>query len=225
MLRALVAALVLANVLFFAWARGAFAPAWPGPGSGEREPGRLAAQLNPERVLVLPASAASAAISAAHEAAVACLEAGPLGDADIAVAESALAAVHLPDGHWLRDATPVPPLWLVYAAHGADATVARARAQELSRLQIAVEPLDAPPELAGSLLLSRHATREAAEAALAALPLVKPLRYLRVASLPAPPVRLWLRVPKATSEQQDKLKALPAELLAGGFKACKPRAG
>jgi hypothetical protein len=225
MLRALVIALVLANVLFFAWARGAFAPAWPGPGSGEREPGRLAAQLNPERVVVLAASAASAAISAAREAAVVCLEAGPLGEADMAVAESALAAAHLPDGSWLRDAAPLPPLWLLYAARSADPAVTRARAQELERLQIAVQPLEAPSDLAGALVLSRHATREAAEAALAALPVAKPLRYLRVVSLPAPPAQTWLRVPKASSEQQDKLKALPPELLAGGFKACKPRAG
>jgi hypothetical protein len=103
--------------------------------------------------------------------------------------------------------------------------VAQARALELERLQVVVEPLNAPPELAGGLMLSRHATREAAEAALAALPLAKPLRYLRVAGLPAPPARLWLRVPKASSEQQDKLKALPAELLGGGFKPCQPRAG
>jgi hypothetical protein len=34
-----------------------------------------------------------------------------------------------------------------------------------------------------------------------------------------------LRVPKADAEQQDKLKALPPELLAGGFKGCRPRAG
>jgi hypothetical protein len=133
--------------------------------------------------------------------------------------------VHLPDGHWVRDAAPVPPLWLVYAARSADPVVTRARAQELERLQIAVQPLESPSDLAGALVLSRHATREAAEAALAALPLAKPLRYLRVVSLPAPPAVLWLRVPKADPEQQARLRALPAELLAGGFKTCKPRAG
>jgi hypothetical protein len=226
MLRALVAALVLANVLFFAWARGWLEPVWPAPHSGEREPARLAAQLNPERVVVLPASAASVAITAAREAALVCLEAGPLGEADIAVAESALAAAHLPDGRWLREAEPLPPLWLVYAARSADASVTRARAQELERLKISVAPLDAPPELAGGLLLSRHATREAAEAALAAaaaLAEARPLRFLRVASLPAPPAQLWLRVPKASSAQQDQLRALPPALLAGGFKACKAR--
>jgi hypothetical protein len=228
MLRALVAALVLANVLFFAWARGWLEPVWPAPHSGEREPARLAAQLHPERVVVLPASAASVAITAAREAALACLEAGPIGEADIAVAESALAAAHLADGQWLREAAPLPPLWLVYAARSADASLTQARAQLLERLKISVTPLEAPPELAGGLLLSRHATREAAEAALATVAAgiaateTRPLRYLRVASLPAPPAQFWLRVPRAGSVQQDQLKALPPALLAGGFKACRP---
>jgi hypothetical protein len=237
MLRGVVIALLLANALFFGWARGWFAPALPAPHSGEREPERLAAQLHPERVLVLPAQAASAAVAAARAAAIACLEAGPLGEADIAAAEAAVAALHLPEGSAQREAAAPPPLWLLYAARGADAAATRARAAELGKLQLTVEPLEAPAELAGGLLLSRHATRAEAEAALAAVNAThaasaaqagKPalsLRYLRVASLPAPPARLWLRVPKADAEQQDKLKALPPGPLAGGFKACTPHTG
>ncbi len=222
MLRTLVAALLLANVLFFGWSRGWLAPALPPPHSGEREPERLAAQLNPERVLVLPAPAASAAISAARAAAIACLEAGPLGDADIAAAEAAVAAVKLPEGSVLRDAAPLPPLWWVYAARATDAAVMKARTEELTRLQIAFEAADQPADLAGGLVLSRHATRAEAEAALAAVA-AKPPRFLRVVNLPAPPAQLWLRVAKADAAQQDKLKALPPEPLAGGFKACTPR--
>jgi len=225
MLRVLLIVLVLANALFFVWSRGGLAPALPAPHSSEREPERLAAQLNPERITVLPASAASAAISAARAAALVCLEAGPLGDADIAAAEAAVAALRLPEGSWQRDAAPLPPLWLVYAGRGADAAVMRARTQELTRLQIAFERLEAPADLAGGVVLSRHATRAEADAALAAAAATasKALRFLRVVSLPAPPARLWLRVPKAYPEQQDKLMALPPELVAGGFKACAPR--
>jgi hypothetical protein len=221
MLRALVAALLLANLLFFGWARGIFAPALPGPHSGEREPERLAAQFNPERVLVLPAPAASAAISAARAAAFACLEAGPLGEADLVAAEAALAALKLPEGTVLRDAAPLPPLWWVYATRPPDAAAMKARREELARLQIAFEAVDAPADLAGGWLLSRHATRAEAEAALAAIA-AKPPRFLRVVGLPTPPAQLWLRVAKADTPLQDKLKALPAEPLAGGFKACTP---
>jgi hypothetical protein len=66
MLRALLAVLLLANALYFGWARGWFAPTWPAPGAGEREPARLAAQVAPERVSVLSPAAASAALLAAR---------------------------------------------------------------------------------------------------------------------------------------------------------------
>lgn len=66
MLRALLAALLLANLLFLGWTRGWFAPAWPTPGDSEREPARLAAQVAPERVTVLAPAAASAALAAAE---------------------------------------------------------------------------------------------------------------------------------------------------------------
>jgi hypothetical protein len=222
MLRALAVALLLANLLVLGWTRGWFAPGLPAPHSTEREPERLAAQLNAERVVVLPAPAASAAISAARAAAIACLEAGPLGEADIAAAEAALAPAKLPEGAVQRDAAPLPPLWWVYAARAADAAVMAARTEELARLKLAFEPVDAPADLAGGLLLSRHATRAEAEAALAAIA-AQPRRFLRVVNPPTPPARLWLRVAQADAAQQDRLKALPPEPLAGGFKACQPR--
>ena len=66
MLRALLALLLLANLLFFGWANAWFGPAFPAPGSGQREPARLAAQVAPERVTVLAPAAASAALAAAE---------------------------------------------------------------------------------------------------------------------------------------------------------------
>ena len=65
MLRALLALLLLANLLFFGWANAWFAPAFPPPGAAEREPARLAVQVAPERVTVLAPAAASAALAAA----------------------------------------------------------------------------------------------------------------------------------------------------------------
>ena len=86
MLRGLVLALLLANALFFVWTRGGFAgvagiPA-PNPVEADREPQRLAAQLRPEIIQLLPASAASAAsassaASAASPASVATAEPVP----------------------------------------------------------------------------------------------------------------------------------------------------
>jgi hypothetical protein len=100
--------LLLANALFFGWARGWFAPDWPPPRQGEREPERLAAQVRPELITVLPAAAASAAVQAARAAAEVCLEAGPFDAEGLAAAEAALALAGLPQDQWERRREPPP---------------------------------------------------------------------------------------------------------------------
>lgn len=102
MLRALLALLLLANGLYFGWARGWFAPTWPAPGAGEREPARLAAQVAPERVTVLSATAASAALLASQNK-PACLPPDAV-DGTQAAASSPLPAASQADG--LRPCEP-----------------------------------------------------------------------------------------------------------------------
>jgi hypothetical protein len=221
MLRSLVLVLLLANLLFFGWARGWFGPGWPPPRHGEREPERLAAQVHPAAVTVLPPKAASAAVTAARAAAVVCLESGPYPEAGIAEAEAALAPAQAPSGAWAREEVTPPPEWLVYAGRYADAAVRRARLAELRKLKPEIELLDAPAALAPGLVLSRQPSRAAAEAALAALGNPPP-RGLRVVQLPALPPQYWLRVERAESELADRLKALPASAPGTGFKPCAP---
>ncbi len=220
MLRALVALVLLANVVFYGWVQGWFAPGFAPPRQGDHEPDRIAAQLHADAVTVLPPVAASAAVTAARAAAVACLQAGPFVEADIAAAESALAAAQLPAGTWSREPVLPPPRWLVYAGRLADPAARRAREAELTRLSLAYEEIDAPADLAPGLVLSRHASRAGAEAALAALAASAPLRGLRVVGLPASPAQTWLRVARADADQQARLLALPGAALAGGFKPC-----
>lgn len=231
MLRAAVAILLVANLVFFAWSRGWFAPALPGPQQAEHEPQRLAAQYRPEAVTVLPPTAASAAVSAARDAAAVCLEAGPFSSApdsaEAVAAEAVLAQAQLPAGSWLRLPAAPPALWLLFAGRWPDTTARGARVEELRKRGLDFELIEAPPEMAPGLVLSRHADRAAAEAALSALvapAASQPLRNLRVVQLPAPAApRHWLRVPRASVEQQARLASLPAAALAalaGGFKAC-----
>jgi len=228
MLRSVLVVLVLANVLFFCWARGWLAPVAPPPRHGEREPERLAAQLHPETVTVLAPKAANDAVNAARAAAAACLEAGPLPDSELAAAEAALVPAQLPPGTWLREAVPAPLPWLVLTARVSDAAVRTAREAELRALGL--QPQEAPADLAPAFVLSRHATRAEAETALgavsaaaagsAASAAAQALRGSRVVVVPVPPPQHLLRVPRADADMQARLQSLPAGTLAGGFKPC-----
>jgi hypothetical protein len=225
MLRAVAALLMLGNLLFFGWTHAWFAPHWLPPRHAEREPERLAAQVRPEAVTVLPPRAASAALSAARAAALQCLEAGPMGEPEIAAAEAVLTAAQLPPGRWTLDAVPRPPGWLLFGGRYAEAELRQVREDELRKLGIAFEPAGAgpvPAALSPGLVLSRHASREAAEAALAAASATggARLRGLRVVQLPPPPLKQWLRLAQLEPELADKLRALPASDVAGGFRPC-----
>jgi hypothetical protein len=103
-LRALLVLLLAANALVFAWTSGWLAPTFQPPRHADREPARLAAQMHPERVVVLAPGAASTAVAAARAAVRACLETGPLAEADVPAAEAALVQAGLAPGSWVRGA-------------------------------------------------------------------------------------------------------------------------
>lgn len=205
MLRALAALLIGANLLFFAWARGWLDPAVPPPQHGQREPARLAAQVQPETIRIVTPQAASAAA-----ASVACVEAGPFDDADATSAEQALIAAGLPGDLWKRRDQAQPPVWLVYIGRFPDGASLRSRAEALQKLRVPYETLDAPAELAPGLVLSRHDSREDAERALTAVS-AKGVKTARAVALPPPPPQHWLRVARADATLQGRLgeTALP----------------
>jgi hypothetical protein len=221
MLRVLLLLLVVANLLFFAWTRGALEPAWPPPGRGDREPERLAAQVRPESVVVVrPPAPGQAAAPVARSV---CLEAGPLSDGEIGPAIEALNAAGLPEGSWQQERVESPGAWAVYFGPFADAVALRAKELELARLQLALQPVTAPPELVPGLMLAPTEQREAADASLAALA-QRGVRTARVVALPPAPPQHWLRAAQADAELQARLLALKTPALAGvpgaGFIAC-----
>lgn len=218
MLRTLAAALLLANLLFFAWSRGWLAPALPPPHQGEHEPERLAAQVKPQSVTVFTPQAASAALAAASTA---CLEAGPFNDTEVQAAEAALESASVPARAWVRQDTGAAPSWLVYMGKFPDSAAMRAKEDELKRIKVSFEELRAPADLTPGLLLSRHETREAAEAALAQIT-QRGVRTAKVAPLPAP-AQHWLRAARADAELQGRLKALRAPAIAAEFGPCARR--
>ena len=183
MLRVVVVLLLLANLAFFAWTRNWLAPTFPAPTHGQREPERVAAQVRPDAVTVLAPRAASEALAAAAAASAAakriCLVAGPFADAEIPAAEAAMAAASLPAGSWSREqAEAAGPAWAVYIGRFSDRELMRARAEELRRLGFRVEEA-AGAGLVPGLVLARHGSREAADAALAEAQ-AKGLRTARV---------------------------------------------
>lgn len=111
MLRALLLVLLLGNGLMFAWAQGWLEPVLQAPGQADREPARLASQVNPEAVRILPAAAANEA-GAARASALRCVEIGPFGLVDAAAAEAALEVGGLASGAWERDLRGPAQVWL-----------------------------------------------------------------------------------------------------------------
>jgi hypothetical protein len=148
-----------------------------------------------------------------------CLQAGPFTPTEATAAAAALQQVGLPAGSWARVEGPPPtPQWLVYAGRFADAAARRARQQEWARANLTAQLLDAPADLAPGLTLGRYASRDAADAALAALaPAVR--QVTRVVQLPPSPATAWLRAASADKALAARLTGLPAPWL-GSFKAC-----
>lgn len=89
-LRALALLLVLANLAFFIWAQGWLDGLIGSRALGEREPERMARQVEPQLLRVLPGAQGAAAMAGPTIASL-CLEAGPFTPAE---AEAALAQWH-----------------------------------------------------------------------------------------------------------------------------------
>jgi hypothetical protein len=249
---ALLLVLLLANAGYWAWSQGWLRPTLPPPRAAESEPQRLALQQRAQWVSVVPGAAGSAAVSAARAAARVCLEAGPFGGegADEAAASAAALAwagpaALAPGGAapgsngaagsgWTLVNRPLPPAWWLSAGRYPEPAGRPRREAELRELKLGFEWVPVPAaaasaprgwaDIAPALVVSRHASAAAAEAALAALPLPA-RRTLRIVAAPAGPARWWIQVREADSDLQARLAALPAPPAAArGFARCAPGA-
>ena len=214
MLRALVALLLLANLLFFAWSQGALSPTLPLPHQDESEPERLAMQVRPEAVVVLGPAAVDAAIAASGS----CMEAGPFSEAEFAAAEAALAAAGVPAIAWVRRERQQPARWLVYIGRFADPAALRAKQEQLRRLDVSYEMMSGAPELTPGFVLSAHDNPAAAEAALAAA-LQRGVRTARVVAQTERQLN-WLRLASADEATRKTLEGLSLPPGTSPFAAC-----
>jgi hypothetical protein len=238
-LRAAVAVLLLANVGFYAWTQG-----WLGGDAtrGDREPERLVHQVQPEIVRILPPAgtgarsrapaappaAAAEPVPAARLAATnssgagsgagapTCLQAGPFTPAEVGKVEAALqAALPAARGAWSNVRIETPGIWLVYMGKYPDRETLRAKMDELRRYpNLSFEELQGAAALEPGIVLGRHDSRDAAEAALARLA-ERGVRTAKVVALSPPAAVHMLRVERADAALKLQLGGLSPGTLAG----------
>ena len=220
MLRALLFALVVANLGFYAWTQGWLDGVVGTRANGDREPERLARQVRPETVLILPPEA-GAASGAVATPALACLEAGPFSANEVAAASAALkeALPNAAEGSWAEVKTETAGAWIVYMGKFGDAEGLAKKEQELKRLKVEFEPVRNLPALSGGLSLGRFEQRANADKALERFT-QQGIRTARVVEITAPASGIVLRAARADPELAARLGALKSSRLGKGFGAC-----
>ena len=93
MLKGLLAALIAANLLFFGFTRGWFDGLFGLQSRGDREPERIANQVRPASIVLMPMASAPPGTSGS------CLESAPVSATEATAAEAALKSA-LPAGAW-----------------------------------------------------------------------------------------------------------------------------
>ena len=221
-MRLLVVLLLLANALLLALNLGVLDPLL-GKTAGDREPERLARQVNPQWLTVLPPAAASAALAAAASAQaasaaaadLACVVAGPCAGPDTDLAERQFAGLALPASVGQLERGARGGSYLVYMGRYADEASLQRKLEELKRLRVEAEPIRASTagspavsqDLLPGLVLGRAETAAAASAALADLH-QRGVRTARVLTLRAATPLLVLRLPAADATLRERLRNL-----------------
>jgi hypothetical protein len=229
MLRWFVALLALANVLFWVWSEGWLVGALGLGPTPQREPGRLAQQVEADSIRVLTPEAARAALAAASAAAgsrettqasaratLQCLEAGPFTAATLPVAEAALAAA-LPGREWVRASREIGAQFAVFLGPFAARDALQKKEAELKALTLAYETVSLPGERDSGLALGRYDTRASADDALEGY-VRRGVQAARVVQLREAATEWRLRVENAPSSLAEQLRAL--SLPGGAFAAC-----
>ena len=224
MLRALIAALLLANLGFYAWSQGWLDDIVGVRAAGDHEPERLSRQVRPDTVRILAAGSAIDAASAVAVTALptlACLEAGPFSDAELSAAQTA-AQSGLP-GTALADVkVDKPGVWLVYMGRYATRDAMTKKEDELKRRNTPFDEVREPAALAPGLSLGRFGDRAAANKALETLS-QQGVHTARVVELTPASSSHVLRLEKADATVAAQATALKLAGLGKGFAPCATR--
>lgn len=167
MLRLTVLLLLLANAGYYAWSQG-YLLAWGLGPTQQSEPQRLAQQIRPEAVRVLPADELRRVETqlAQGPRPPECLLSPTLDEAQAGAVRAALAS--WPTGSWGLEPVTEPGRWIVYMGpYPGLEQVARKRA-ELRQLGVSFEPVN-NPQLEPGLSLGGYPSEAAAGQQLAGL--------------------------------------------------------
>jgi len=216
MLRLLVAALLVANLVFYAWTRGWLDDVVGVRAAGDREPERMARQVKPELIRILPPQSAASAVAKAT-----CLEAGPFAADAIGGADAAVQAA-LPAE--LRSAVATvkldkPGQWMVYMGKYPTREALQKKIEELKRRNVRYDEVRSPPSLDGGLSLGRFDDRASAERALAQFG-QQGIQTARVVEVTPAGATFVLRAAAADGALAAQLSGLKADALGKGFAEC-----
>jgi len=216
MLRLFVVALLVANLVFYAWTQGWLDDVVGVRASGDREPERMARQVRPELVRVLPPQSAASAVAKAM-----CLEAGPFAANEIGGADAALQSA-LPTDQRGSVATvklDKPGQWIVYMGKYPNREALQKKIDELKRRNVKYDEVRNPPSLDGGLSLGRFDDRAGAERALAQFG-QQGIHTARVVEVSPAGATFMLRAAAADSALAARLSGLKADALGKGFAEC-----
>jgi hypothetical protein len=217
MLRLLVLALLLANAAYFAYSRGLLAPVGLAPAQ-QNEPQRVAQQIKPEAVRVIPGEEArriEAAASAPKPPE--CLQAGLFTDAEAASLKQSLDA--WPAGSWSVDAATEPARWIVYMGKYTNAAELEKKKAELRERNVIFDAV-ANPALEPGLSLGGYPSEAAAKQQLEALT-QKGVRTAKVVQEKPEAKGQLLKLPAVDDTLRPRLDDLTSALAGKPLKACR----
>jgi hypothetical protein len=217
MLRLLVLLLVLANAGYYAWSQNLLAPIGLAP-TQQSEPQRVAQQIRPQAIRILPGDEARRIEVAAAAAKVAdCLQAGLFTDAQAESLKEALAG--WPSGSWTVEPATEPPRWIVYMGKLADGDAVERKKSELRAMNVSFEPLG-NPALEPGLSLGGYPTEAAARQQLEALT-QKGVRTAKVVQERPEASGQLLKLPAVDDALRAKLDDIKPALAGKPLKACR----
>ena len=219
MLRLCVLLLVLLNGIYYAWSHNLLRPYGFAPVQ-QTEPHRLAQQIRPELVRILPADE-TRRVEVAEKTAprpVECLQAGLFDENQTAMLRQTAQSV-LPAGNWSLDEAVEPPRWIVYMGKYPDAQALAKKRAELAALNLRFEPLT-NPALELGLSLGSFETEARANEALAALS-KQGVHTARVVQERLELRGTWFRIPVVDEALKARLDDLKTALADKPLRACR----